>query len=230
MRFRSNATTNGFLLTRPLFERLLMLGITGDQVSFDGPREWHDRKRILANGGGSYDRLWQNLKAIRTVRGSFTIMVRLHVDGDNRSALPRFVQAYERDFGDDPRFRLFVRGLSRLGGRNDAALNIMANEEVDSAVGCLERGVLSRHLAWSEVHAGTAICYASRANCFVVRSDGRLNKCTIALERPENQIGVLCEDGRLKIENDRTSWWLRGLFSGDAAELRCPLSGLREEV
>jgi sulfatase maturation enzyme AslB (radical SAM superfamily) len=31
------------------------------QISFDGPREWHDRKRVLANGERTYDRIWSHL-------------------------------------------------------------------------------------------------------------------------------------------------------------------------
>ena len=31
-----------------------------------------------------------------------------------------------------------------------------------------------------------SVCYAARGNSYVVRADGRLNKCTVALEHPNN--------------------------------------------
>ena len=34
------------------------------------------------------------------------------------------------------------------------------------------------------------VCYAARANSFVVRSNGQLNKCTVALDTDYNHVGV----------------------------------------
>ncbi|MNC98452.1 hypothetical protein D3C83_164060 [compost metagenome] len=61
-------TSNGYFLSRDVFERLRELGIASYQISFDGPKAWHDRKRVLAGGKGTYDRIWQNLTALRELR------------------------------------------------------------------------------------------------------------------------------------------------------------------
>src|SRR6185369_11165105 len=110
---RSDMTTNGYLLTRDVFDRLVALGITQYQITFDGPREWHDRKRVRANGGATFDRIWRNLLATRDRAGEFEIVVRLHVDRENQDAIPEFIDDYNRSFAEDPRYRLFLRKLER---------------------------------------------------------------------------------------------------------------------
>jgi uncharacterized protein len=225
MRLTSNMTTNGYTLSRTLLERLLELGVTDFQISFDGPRAMHDRKRVLAGGKGTFDRIWGNLLAARAVSGEFTITVRVHVDQDNEGSIPEFIDEYASCFGDDPRFDLFIRGLSRLGGPNDSNLAILEGESGAEVLDRLREGARSRGLRLAEAKQGVPICYASRANSFVVRANGRLNKCTVALEHPGNQVGMLREDGTVALDAARMSMWMRGLKSENPAELSCPMVG-----
>ncbi len=226
----SDVTSNGYLLSRELFERFLELGVLSYQISFDGPREWHDRKRVLAGGKGTYDRIWQNLLALRSVPGEFTIMVRLHADRDNAASLPAFIDDYAEAFGADRRFELFVRTLSRLGGPNDGILNVFGAEEGREAIAELRRKVARHGLKQPEFAPGDAICYAARANSLLIRANGRISKCTVALEHPNNQVGSLHEDGTVELRGAMMRKWMRGLASGDARELACPMLGHAEPV
>jgi sulfatase maturation enzyme AslB (radical SAM superfamily) len=83
-------TTNAYLLDRDCFERLLDLGVTHLQIAFDGPPEHHDRKRVLAGGKGTFDRIWKNILSCRDVDRTFEILVRVHVDRENAGDIPRF--------------------------------------------------------------------------------------------------------------------------------------------
>jgi uncharacterized protein len=73
--------------------------------------------------------------------------------------------------------------------------------------------------------SGYAVCYAARTNSFVIRSDGRIAKCTVAFEDDKNVIGHLLQSGELKIDPERHMPWVRGLISGDDAALQCPAAG-----
>jgi uncharacterized protein len=66
------------------------------------------------------------------------------------------------------------------------------------------------------------VCYASRPNSLVIRADGRVGKCTVALSDPANTIGSLLPDGSLIIDDDRLRPWLRGWASRDWETLGCP--------
>ena len=223
----SNATTNGYLLTPAVLTELVDLGVTGYQISFDGPREYHDRKRVLAGGGGSFDRIWGNLLAARDVKKAFSITIRVHVDQETAEAVPRFLEQVSNTFGGDDRFDVYIRGLSRLGGPNDAALPVFEREEGAQVIDRVKDHARSLGLRLFEEEPGHSICYAARANSFVVRANGRLNKCTVALEEPSNLVGVLRPDGTVDLKPAPMMLWMRGLKSGDAAELKCPMRGIR---
>ena len=70
------------------------------------------------------------------------------------------------------------------------------------------------------------ICYAAKANSLLIRSDGRIGKCTVALDDDRNTIGRICEDGTIELDNLKLRPWLRGLDDLSVSALACPLSGL----
>ena len=224
----SDITTNGYLLGPERAERLLDRGITDYQISFDGPREWHDRKRVRFGGKGTFDRIWENLKALRDLDRTFRVMVRLHVDRENEAALPEFLDSLAADFGGDARFELFARALGRFGGPNDEALPTLDAEGARAAVAQVRSLAAARGIRLKRTPPGAAVCYAAHANSLLVRSDGRLNKCTLALERPANQVGRIREDGTVEIDAERVLPWMRGLVSGSEEELKCPMRGLAD--
>jgi uncharacterized protein len=226
----SDITTNGYLLDPARAERLLRLGITQYQISFDGPREWHDRKRIRPGGRGTFDRIWENLGALRDLNRPFRVTVRLHVDRENEAALPRFLDALAAEVGGDGRFELFVRALGRFGGPNDGTLPTFDTEGARAAVDRLRAAAVLRGLRLKQTPPGTAICYAAQGNSFLVRADGTLNKCTLALDHAANRVGRLREDGSVEIDRGRILPWMRGLRSGGAKELACPMQGLADPL
>lgn len=219
----SNITTNGWLLSRPVLEQLVESGVTSFQVTFDGPRQWHDRRRLRAGGQGTFDRIWSNLLALRKSRSDFTVHIRVHVDAENQVDIPEFIDQCRAGFTGDHRYRLFIRPLSRLGGAGDSelkTLNCEENEEVFDRLRCLtEAGGLEQ----LKPEDTPGVCYASRTNAFVVRADGRVGKCSVALEHPSNQVGRINPDGTLTLDDGLLLPWVRGVASGKEMELRCPL-------
>ena len=222
----SDITTNAYLLTRDRFQRLLDQGVSRFQISFDGPREHHDRKRVLAGGKGTFDRIWANLLATRAETRSFEVLVRLHADKENQSAIPQFLDEFASAFGGDPRYRIFLRPLGRFGGPNDETLRVLGADDATRVVQSLRNSATHRNLATYAPEG--AVCYAARPDSFVVRANGRINKCTMALEHPANQVGTIREDGSLEISGEKLMPWARGVFSGIPEELECPMMGLAE--
>lgn len=220
--FASQMTTNAWLLTRERFERLLAAGVRSWQIAFDGPEDLHDAKRKLAGGGATFARVWDNVSALRAVEGDFELRLRVHVDRTNRAALPDFLARCAEAFAGDPRFRLFLRPLSRLGGKSDATLAVLEDDEGE-ALDAARTQARERGLSLLDVLDELPVCHAALGNSFVVRADGRLAKCTVALSNPANDVGRLHADGTVSIDGTRSGPWLRGLFGGTRAELVCPL-------
>jgi uncharacterized protein len=224
----SDMTTNGYFLTAEAWRRLIDLGVAHFQVSFDGPGPQHDRVRRLAGGGGTFDRVWSHLIAARDTSDEFTMLARLHVCPENEPTLAEFVDAFDAAFGKDRRFELFLRPLERLGGPNDDAIVFFERDEGRAAVDRLSRRARALGVPHRRIADLGGICYASRANSFVIRADGRVNKCTVALEDRRNQVGRIAADGSLEIDGARVAPWVRGLWSGEAGALACPLDGLAD--
>lgn len=227
LEFHSDITTNAWKLTRPLFEELVDLGVTTWQISFDGPQAVHDRRRVRKGGQGTFERVWSNVTALRAVERAFEVRLRVHADRATLPLLPPFLEQCEAEFGGDPRFRLFLRPLSRLGGPNDAAIELLEDED-DAQLACARDEAREKGLAVLEPDFEDAVCHAAWGHSFVVRSNGRLNKCPVALAHPANDVGCLNEDGTVTIDAAKTRPWLRGLVSGDALECLCPMLGLAD--
>lgn len=226
---RGSMTTNGVLLDPGRLRRLVDLGVTRYQITLDGPREIHDRLRLTAGGRPTFERIWGHLLKARDAQAEFEVLLRLQVSEANRACLPAFIHECGRTFGDDPRFRLSFRALNRLGGPRDGALPVLSATDRQripaelshyaESIGCrVDRGPF----AAPEPSPG---CYAAAAYSFVVRSNGDLAKCTVALRHPQNRVGRLREDGTLELDQRKMRGWIRGVFSGDEQALRCPAAG-----
>ncbi|MZJ17645.1 4Fe-4S cluster-binding domain-containing protein, partial [Enterococcus durans] len=59
--YGATIVTNGYLLNCAVVEKLNTLYVNQYQVTLDGRKEIHDCSRPLANGGGTYDVITQNL-------------------------------------------------------------------------------------------------------------------------------------------------------------------------
>jgi sulfatase maturation enzyme AslB (radical SAM superfamily)/CHAT domain-containing protein/tetratricopeptide (TPR) repeat protein len=225
LRVASDATTNGYLLTPGAADRLIGLGVTDYQITFDPPRERHDRWRVLKTGRGTFARIFKNVLALRESERDFTVTIRIHVDRENVHAIPPFLEECASSFGTDPRFVVFLRALSRLGGPNDACLPVFEEGEGESTLGVLRGRARDLGLRVQGAESERTICYAAKANSFVVRADGRLNKCTVALDHPNNQVGRIFENGTIHVDSAKLGSWMRGVWTGNSSERSCPMMG-----
>ncbi len=226
MRVHSDMTTNAFFLSRQVFRRLLDLGVGAYQISLDGTPDVHDRTRVLAGGRGTFQRIWDNLEAMRNVDDAFDVLLRVHVHRDNLASLPQLFRRLADAFAGDARFRVLLKPLAALGGPCDGRFPYLEPNQTDAVLARLRPMVDA--LGLPQVRPGGDVCYAARGNAFVVRADGRVNKCTVALEHPANQVGRLHEDGRLQLHGDAMQAWMRGIAAGDEEALRCPMKGLAD--
>ncbi len=226
LRAKAGMTTNGYLLSREVLTRLVDLGVRSYQISIDGPKAAHDTRRMRGCGAGTFDRVWSNLLAAHRSKLDFKIRLRIHVDRENRDEIPTLLDSLAAELGDDQRFEVFLRPVSRLGGPNDDTLPVLVGEET-AVVDELRRSAARLGLT-VHIPGGAKPCYAAAANSYVIRSTGEIAKCTVAFQHPNNRVGQLHPDGTATLDNGKINGWVRGLFSGEAAELRCPMHGFAD--
>ncbi|MEA3060336.1 MAG: uncharacterized protein QOJ94_117 [Sphingomonadales bacterium] len=247
-------TTNAYILDFDLFEELLSYDQRFFQITLDGWQEGHDALRRRANGRPTFERIWENLTATRRSRENFNIMIRVHVRRDNQESLETLIDNLAAAIGGDPRYALDFEHLRDLGGeggksivrplsiaelreieawlrrRFEDAVARAGGGEANGAQPPVSNGAVAAvpigELKNAQPGSSPYICYAAKPNSLLIRADGRIGKCTVALTDDRNTIGRINEDGTLALDNELLRPWIRGLGDLDADSLACPLTGL----
>lgn len=114
------------------------------QVTIDGPPAEHDKRRIYADGSGSYERIARNI-SMALDRGTF-ISIRLNVDRDNVGTLPELAQDFlARGWDKHPRFSVYTAPI-RAENENTDAKTTFNTWELDRALAALHE-----QNSWMEV-------------------------------------------------------------------------------
>ncbi len=79
--YSATITTNGYLLNEETISCLEELSIGSVQVTVDGYKKYHDEKRMLENGEGTYDIISENLKKLSYK--NIKINLRVNADEEN---------------------------------------------------------------------------------------------------------------------------------------------------
>jgi uncharacterized protein len=219
--YSGSITTNASLLTTTIANQLIESGVTNFHVTFDGDKEEHDLVRKDYHGRGSFDVIWGNLLQLRRLKEQFAVIIRIHLSQSNIESCERLCQRIAHSFDGDSRFYAYAKGLKRLGGKNDASLSVLTDEAEASAIANIHSRLANSNLLYDAYAAEDGLCYAGMANSFVVRWNGALQKCTVALDSDVNTVGWLREDGSMEINQDKARAWLGWFEKVEAAE--CPL-------
>ena len=228
IRYAGSMTTNGYFLDSRKFDLLVRLGVNDYQISLDGDAEAHDTTRVRRDGKPTFDTIWRNLESIRAADVDARILIRLHVMRTNIDSAARFVTRLDESFGADPRFSLVIKPVGQYGGASDRDLPILTDEEEREIVAALYKR--AQRLVLLKVDGSNFenyVCYAAKANSLIIRANGTVAKCTVALNDERNSVGQLREDGTIAFKNDRLQRWLEPLTTRKAEDLACPYSALR---
>ena len=93
--FSAGIITNGYLLDEKCCETLKRCKITFVQITLDGTKEIHDKRRILKDGSGSFDQIIENLKGMKNFK--FDIALRVNVDTNNEKAFSDLIECLEKN-------------------------------------------------------------------------------------------------------------------------------------
>ena len=98
--YEAEIITNGYLLDAHAAAVLEQAKVNRVQITLDGMQEAHDRTRHLSNGGGTFDRIIENLRR----KLPFHVLIRHNVTAENEAeeeTLRRFIEAVAEETGND---------------------------------------------------------------------------------------------------------------------------------
>jgi uncharacterized protein len=203
--FSCSITTNGVLLDTTTLVALYNNGVTGYQITLDGYA--HDNQRIYADGTGSFDAIFNNIRSMLESDLELVLVIRVNIADTNFNFA--FYDLF-LPFKDDKRLAFHIKSIGRFGG--DFDLPVLES-------GAYANRVLNRHkehlhklgftLSEDTVKGlQSGACYAGRENIFVVRANGKICKCTIALDDEDNDVGYLdLEKGEMVIDWNKEDLW-----------------------
>lgn len=205
--YQSDMTTNGYLLNEKLFRKLYTAGVTRYQITVDGRN--HDLTRPHVSGKGTLDVIMKNI----------TSMTKLPKDMDFKIVLRHNILSGDEDFkwydyladviGMDNRFSILVKPVGNWGGDSVKTLDICSNTE---KVELVRRHIEYLHqigLQCCNKSKGpfSNVCYANYPNSMIFRADGKIEKCTVALNHPMNQIGYIDPKLGIIIDQEQQKLW-----------------------
>ncbi len=192
----STIITNGFLLNAEMAQRLTEVGIDEAQITLDGPREIHDRRRMMSGGRGTFDRILANVEeSCRIMR----IIVRINVDSQNGAAPLEVVDLLQQR-GLLQHVNIYFAPVNPSNGvcadvsGRCLSTEAFAHLQVELYRELVRRGVY--RIEYPQVAPG-GYCGAGNDHSFVVAPNGLLFKCWEELSlNPDEAIGDVFSTSR----------------------------------
>lgn len=221
--YSCDLVTNGYLLTKDVFQQLLSWNINQFMITIDGIGDVHDSRRHLTGGGKTFDKIMDNLMAIKDVPGSFDITIRTNFDETNLQEASELTRYLKERFADDRRFGILFRPVGQWGGKNDDDIPVcsrtMANKKIwELTEEAISEGFNMSPMITDSLMPTASVCYAAKPHSLVVGSNGQLYKCTLSLNEEFNQVGVIHEDGQVELDYDKMAEWVT---SGEETDEVC---------
>lgn len=224
--FGSNMTTNGYLLTPEVADKLFAWQIRHFQITLDGLPEHHDHSRPGRDGTPTFERIFENLKALSRRDDEFHVLLRVNFDQTSSGGLSNFVDMVSHELAHDPRYSLSLKAVGKWGGPNDAQLNVCGGDDTAR----IQREILAQARRQGlrfgtlrdAARLGSQVCYAARPYNFLIGATGKVMKCTIVLDKDEfNVVGRITPEGELELDGDRMALWTEPAFEHDDQCRKC---------
>ena len=175
--FYGDLTTNGTLLTPDKLERFEELNIKQVQITFDGPREHHDKKRFFANNKGTFDLLIDRCKMLNQYvekHKDFVVHLRINVDKSNKDGS---VDLYKELKSSFPLLNVYVAPLKQYHGCSNQVDCFSGDEAVFDYLLSLYEDYGIDVVDYRSVLKGMRPCMAEMESSIIIGPSGEMYLC-----------------------------------------------------
>jgi uncharacterized protein len=182
--------TNGSLLTKEVANKVQKYNVRSIQITIDGTKEIHDRRRPFKDGKGTFNIIMKNLLDIIDLFPPNTIAIRTNIDIMNYDNFPSFLD-YLEEAGLKHRIILSL-GVPR--GVFPYCTRMQFDEkEIASRIFKLWKIAIKRGFEY-HFEPGPIICSALQAHSFIIDPTGEIYKCWALVGKKEYSVGSIYED------------------------------------
>ncbi len=179
--------TNGYFLTPPVVGVLLSCGVNSIQVTLDGSKEQHDKRRMLKNGDATFDTIVNNLVSIKGLL-NFPIILRINTDRSNKDDVASIITVLKStDLLTS--VRPYLAPVQNINDQYDHSICINNAEFSNLSFDFIVRNRLGIENQLPEQIAN--YCGADFNNSYVIDSNGTIYKCWSDLGNEGKSIGTL---------------------------------------
>ncbi len=237
-------TTNGFLLSENYFSYLINNNIISFQITLDGTKEFHNNQRNLSTKKiDTFSRIFNNILNTKKFNQNFEIIIRVNVTKENFESVFQLIDQLSIHFSKDIRYKLLLYQVKDWGGYGSenikqGKINLINKKQIfDIYNYAIKKGLSIYDMSGK---LGT-VCYAGKPNHFVIRANGKIQKCTIILEDDElNTVGYINQNGEIFIDqNKHKIWYERNAMNESKCQscsflencfgLSCPLQTIKDK-
>ncbi|MFH1686131.1 MAG: radical SAM protein [bacterium] len=206
-KYQAGIITNGYFLNEKNLSFLLGAKVSFAQVTIDGPREVHDRRRCLKRGGGTYDRVMANLENIDDDRG-LRVAIRINIDKRNEDRVPELLEDFKRrGFHKRKNFSMsFGQVFHVAGSCPDISTTCMVTPEFSDFLVTAYKIALDmgfKHTSYPSRMIGN--CGAVGSGSALIEPDGTVQNCWETVGHGDKRTGVLESDG-IKYDDNYLKW------------------------
>lgn len=192
--YYSTMTTNGYLFTDEIIDELGALGIKKIQITLDGDREYHNKKRPFKDGGGTFDKILENI--MKVTDKDVAVILRINVDEENANSIPQLLELIP----EEKRKKIIVN-----------ICNIFQNPK---KVGLMDffKDAIDKGYQFKLFRNNYELCEGSFINSITVQPDGKITPCQMCLEKGLH-FGKIKKDGSINITKQSDFYKFRATSS-----------------
>ncbi|MCX6827741.1 MAG: radical SAM protein [candidate division Zixibacteria bacterium] len=218
-KYFAGMVTNGYLLDQANLELILKARIAFLQITVDGPKEVHNIRRPLKNGGGTYDRIVANLANIPD-NAPIMLSIRINIDKRNQESTSLLLEDLKkRGFHEKPNFHLCLGQVIHLSKSCPGiAAQCMMTEEFSTFSANTYK--IAMDMGFRITHYPMIMmsnCGAIRRGSVVIEPNGNIQNCWNTVGESELRTGILTPEG-IEYNHNYAKWLSWTPFESDCRE------------
>ncbi len=194
IQFGSKVVSNAYLLDEEMGKDLQVSGVDEIQVSFDGPREIHDKVRHQ-NGKASFDKIVSNVFSNKT---RFNFIIRVNVSEECEERIGELLSQLD-SAGLSEFTTIYFANLHS----NGVGCSDMSEPQLDGLIKTskfLRKSITYKKMALDlgfkirTPLSTTTLCSAVIEGGMVIEPDGNMKKCYLDVSNPNESLGNLFKE------------------------------------
>lgn len=220
--FTFNAITNGHDLNEflPILDKNKISHI---QVTIDGPKEIHDKRRISRDGTSSYDKIISNIR--RVIKETDTIIeIRINIDEENIDGFIELIDVFNNEkWFDTNRINIHAALVYKKNKKGEVITESSTNNissllnpiidkcpniKINHADSSQEDSIISALVKNTPYKLRTNYCGAT-SGMYIFLPDGNINCCWDSIGNDCSRIGHYGMGENLKLDEKANNYWFK---------------------